>query len=247
MFNNYIYYSDEPLLSQEFCDKLIAKFNNDKDVHQGVCGHKDGPPQVNLDIKQSIDLHIYNNRKYHFESQQLQRVILKTLATYSDLVTEQCPDLVYPLFRKNSYITGFNIQKTTPGGFFKWHSDDYYDPNAHEGYWRAISYLIYLNDVEEGGETEFVDGFKALPKRGHVCFFPCTWSYVHRGCPPISNDKYIIAGWWMTNASMASQRASITEAERNEMSEKEYSIRSRLHSYDRDNKEREKFYRNNMI
>ena len=41
MFNNYIYYSDEPLLSQEFCDKLIAKFNTDKNVHQGVCGHKD--------------------------------------------------------------------------------------------------------------------------------------------------------------------------------------------------------------
>ena len=66
MFNNYIYYSDEPLLSQEFCDKLIAKFEHD-DVHQGVCGHKDSENELNLDIKQSTDLHIYNNRKYHFE------------------------------------------------------------------------------------------------------------------------------------------------------------------------------------
>ena len=104
-----------------------------------------------------------------------------------------------------------------------------------------------MNDVEEGGETAFVDGFKALPKRGHICFFPCTWSYVHCGVPPISGDKYIIAGWWMTNASMASQRANIAEVDRDEMSEKEYGIRSRLHAYDQEERERDKFYRNNLI
>ena len=243
MFNNYIYYSDEPLLSEEFCTKLIAKFDKDKDVHPGVCGVK-GAPDVNLDIKQSTDLHIYNNRKYHFESQELQRVILSTLGTYSELITEQCSELIYPLYRKNSYITGFNLQKTTPGGFFKWHSDDYYDPDAHNGYYRAISYLIYLNDVEEGGYTEFVDGFKALPKRGHVCFFPCTWSYVHRGVPPVSNDKYIIAGWWMTDGSMGSQRSQVAESDLKSISQQEYAIRSKLQAYDR---EEEYFIKNNMI
>ena len=243
MFNNYIYYSDEPLLSEEFCTKLIAKFDKDKDTHPGVCGVK-GAPDVNLDIKQSTDLHIYNNRKYHFESQELQRVILSTLGTYSELITEQCPDLIYPLYRKNSYITGFNLQKTVPGGFFKWHSDDYYDPDAHNGYYRAISYLIYLNDVEEGGYTEFVDGFKALPKRGHVCFFPCTWSYVHRGVPPVSNDKYIIAGWWMTDGSMGSQRSQVAETDLKSISQQEYTIRSQLKAYDR---EEEFFIKNNMI
>ena len=243
MFNNYIYYSDEPLLSEEFCTKLIAKFDKDKDTHPGVCGVK-GAPDVNLDIKQSTDLHIYNNRKYHFESQELQRVILSTLGTYSELITEQCPELIYPLYRKNSYITGFNLQKTVPGGFFKWHSDDYYDPDAHNGYYRAISYLIYLNDVEEGGYTEFVDGFKALPKRGHVCFFPCTWSYVHRGVPPVSNDKYIIAGWWMTDGSMGSQRSQVAETDLKSISQQEYTIRSQLKAYDR---EEEFFIKNNMI
>ena len=216
MFNNYIYYSDEPQLSQEFCDKLITKFNNDKNVHRGVCGHDPSGPAVNEDVKQSNDLFIYDSRKYHFENQTLQHVIMKALGQYSDLCTEQCPDLFYPLFRNNSYITGFNVQHTKPGEFFTWHSDDYYDLNAHEGYFRAISYLIYLNDVEEGGETEFIDGFKALPKRGHICLFPCTWSFVHRGVPPVSGDKYIIAGWWMTNASMASQRVSIPQEELDE-------------------------------
>ena len=78
---------------------------------------------------------------------------------------------------------------------------------------RAISYLIYLNDVEEGGETEFIDGFKALPKRGHICFFLVLGLMFIVVVPPISNDKYIIAGWWMTNASMASQRSLLTDEE----------------------------------
>lgn len=216
MFNNYIYYSDEPLLSQEFCDKLINKFNNDKNVHRGVCGIDPSGPSVNETVKQSTDLFIYDNRKYFYENETLQHAIMKSLGHYSDLCTEQCPDLIYPLFRANSYITGFNIQYTKPGEFFTWHSDDTPVVEKHGGYFRTISYLIYLNDVEEGGETEFVGGFKSLPKRGHVCLFPCTWSYVHRGVPPISGDKYIIAGWWMTNASMASQRSIIPQSELDE-------------------------------
>ena len=27
--------------------------------------------------------------------------------------------------------------------------------------------------------------------------FPSTWTYVHRGVPPINGSKYIITGWWM--------------------------------------------------
>lgn len=228
MFNNYIYYSDEPLLEQEFCDKLITKFNNDKDVHRGVCGVSSDGVDVNEDVKQSNDLFIYNNRKYHFESAQLQRVIMEALGTYSDLCTEQCPSLIYPLYRSNSYITGFNIQHTKPNEFFTWHSDDYYQPDQHNGYFRAISYLIYLNDVEEGGQTEFIDGFKSQPKRGHVCLFPCTWSYVHRGVSPIKGDKYIIAGWWMTNASLGSQRSIMDADEVKSLDEHSVNVRSKL-------------------
>ena len=228
MINNYIYYSDEPLLSQEFCDKLITKFNNDKDVHRGVCGHSKDGPEVNEQVKQSNDLFIYHNNKYHFESLELQRVIMDQLGTYGRLCEEKCPTLTYPLYRGNSYITGFNMQHTKPGEFFTWHSDDYYDPEYTDGYYRAISYLIYLNDVEEGGETEFIDGFKALPKRGHVCFFPCTWSYVHRGVSPVKGDKYIIAGWWMTDASMGSQSDIIDPEELKRYDEHEYAVRSRI-------------------
>jgi hypothetical protein len=52
-----------------------------------------------------------------------------------------------------------------------------------------------LNDVYEGGETEFVDGTLIKPERGKLIIFPAYWNYHHQGRPPISNTKYIVTGW----------------------------------------------------
>ena len=43
-----------------------------------------------------------------------------------------------------------------------------------------VTYFVLLNDVEEGGEIEFAQGFKILPKKGTVVIFPTQWffSYV---------------------------------------------------------------------
>jgi len=59
---------------------------------------------------------------------------------------------------------------------------------------RIITFIWYLNNVEEGGETLFED-FKIKPMEGSLLFFPATWTYPHSGAMPTSNDKYIITGW----------------------------------------------------
>ena len=59
---------------------------------------------------------------------------------------------------------------------------------------RIITFIWYLNNVEEGGETLFED-FKIKPMEGSSLFFPATWTYPHSGAMPTSNDKYIITGW----------------------------------------------------
>ena len=61
---------------------------------------------------------------------------------------------------------------------------------------RIITFLWYLNTVEEGGETEFFNGRISIkPEKGKLLLFPSTWTYIHRGNMPISNDKYILTGW----------------------------------------------------
>jgi hypothetical protein len=63
---------------------------------------------------------------------------------------------------------------------------------------RAFVYSIYLNDVEEGGETEFLHFSKRVkPKKGRIAIWPAAFPYLHRGNPPLSGEKYILTSWML--------------------------------------------------
>lgn len=90
-------------------------------------------------------------------------------------------------------IIDIKIQKTIPGeGYHLWHSENMAMRNRN----RLSVFSLYLNDVEEGGETEFLyqkQRFKPIKNR--LLIWPSTYTHVHRGNPPISNDKYLLTGW----------------------------------------------------
>ena len=85
------------------------------------------------------------------------------------------------------------VQKTSPGGgYHVWHCE--HGPNTFLN--RVLAYTLYLNDVEEGGETEFLYQSKRFPARkGTISVFPASFTHPHRGNPPLSGDKYIMTGW----------------------------------------------------
>ena len=63
---------------------------------------------------------------------------------------------------------------------------------------RAFVFSVYLNDVEEGGETEFLHFSKRVkPKTGRIVIWPAAFPYIHRGNPPLSGEKYILTSWMM--------------------------------------------------
>lgn len=86
------------------------------------------------------------------------------------------------------------IQKTKiGGGYHLWHCET---ANRHVSN-RILVFTVYLNDVDEGGETEFLYYPKRIkPRAGSVLIFPAGFTHTHRGNPPISNEKYIITGWF---------------------------------------------------
>ena len=88
---------------------------------------------------------------------------------------------------------GINIQKTLPGeGYHLWHSEIDCKMVAS----RFIVTMMYLNDVEEGGETEFLYQHRRIkPKKGRVVLWPAQWPHTHRGNPPLSGEKYIATSW----------------------------------------------------
>jgi len=85
------------------------------------------------------------------------------------------------------------IQKTLPSqGYHVWHIE--HGPDSCQK--RVLVYTIYLNTVEEGGETEFLyQSQRVKPVKGIIVIWPSGFPYVHRGNPPLSGEKYIITSW----------------------------------------------------
>ena len=101
-------------------------------------------------------------------------------------------------------------QKYEVGEYYKEHYD-FFSPFNHEFKtyceWmgqRTWTTMIYLNDVEEGGETYFKYlNLKIKPKKGlliawnnlYINGFP-NYKTMHEALPPLKDSKYIITKWW---------------------------------------------------
>tara|TARA_B100000035_G_scaffold134713_1_gene114671 strand:+ start:85 stop:669 length:585 start_codon:yes stop_codon:yes gene_type:complete len=99
---------------------------------------------------------------------------------------------VRPYFPKRSALEQFRVKKYEKG------TDDRFDMHVdvgdHDSARRFLSVFWYLNDVDEGGETEFLDGaFTVKPKTGRMVIFPPLWMYPHCGKPTKSHDKYLLS------------------------------------------------------
>jgi hypothetical protein len=86
------------------------------------------------------------------------------------------------------------IQKTLPTeGYHVWHVEH---GKGHDCEKRVLVYTIYLNTVEEGGETEFLyQSQRVKPVKGRIVIWPAGFPYVHRGNPPLSGEKFIATSW----------------------------------------------------
>jgi len=122
---------------------------------------------------------------------------------YPELVKQFCNNFHKPLKKyidkynldqySNFYIQGFKYQQTKiHEGFHPWHCENLAPSLTN----RTLVYTLYLNDVEEGGETEFLyQSLRIKPKKGLLCIFPASFTHLHRGNPPYSNTKHILTGW----------------------------------------------------
>ena len=62
-------------------------------------------------------------------------------------------------------------------------------------YKRTFSVILYLENAEEGGGTEFVDTVYK-PKAGYALIFPSNWCYMHSGQPVIKGKKRVAVTWY---------------------------------------------------
>ncbi len=87
----------------------------------------------------------------------------------------------------------FNIQKYSVGDHFsRVHAERTNLSTAH----RALAWMTYLSDVEEGGVTSFPHfDIEVPPEKGKTMIWPSDWTHAHQGRPVKAGVKYIVTGW----------------------------------------------------
>jgi hypothetical protein len=160
---------------------------------------------INKHVKDTSDLMIPKQDKIWYKIENfLYKELKEALAEYLKLIHQGYNDSnerTFSFFINNNDLQAdmFMIQKyEKQEGKYIYHNDFHVDFSQEK--YRVLTYLWYLNDVHDGGETEFWGGdFNIKPETGKLILFPACWSYPHRGKMPISNNKYIITGWLYTH------------------------------------------------
>ena len=167
--------------------KEMIKFfdENESLQNQGLVGNgKD------LSIKNSIDITIQPSDLKNQKFEVLNKYMKKLHECYLDYLSQ------YPLLKTmldDIHIGKFNLQKYNKDGHFSGvHSERGSLTTLH----RLFAWMTYLNDVEDGGVTNF-DHYKIdiKPEGGKTLIWPSEWTHAHSGGVVKKGTKYIITGW----------------------------------------------------
>lgn len=206
MLNNFIYENNNSI-SKLLCNEIIELYEEPEVIKNQGCTIGG----INKNIKDTTDFIIPksdnpDNKWYKIEK-FLYRELSNNLKKYLKQInndnykSENNYNIDTTLFKGEQLeVRDFMIQKYEKNiGKYIYHNDFAIERDTHK--YRVITFLWYLNTIEEGGETEFWDNYKIKPKVGKLILFPATWCFPHRGNVPISNNKYIITGWFYINPS----------------------------------------------
>ena len=197
------FYINSTSISKELCKTIINMFDSDKNKYEGVTFGG-----LNKNIKDTQDLVIPNipNQTGFDKWSKIQKFLEKELAKNTKEYTKILDNIVnmnhekenthnvYNTFGNSLSNESFMVQRyTKQKGRYIYHND--FRSDWQNKKYRVITYLWYLNTVEEGGETEFWGTHTIKPEAGKLLLFPASWTFPHRGKIPLSHDKYIITGW----------------------------------------------------
>ncbi len=169
------------------CKKIINYFESHPELHhQGFAGGK----KIRDDLKKDTEIFCDFKRcdGIHWISKYLQGAAseyIKHFPSSGDVT------------KWNLYHV-FKIQRYYPNeGYFKLHFENpglVSDSSLSD---RVFAWMIYLNDVSDGGFTEFPDQRKRYqPHTGDILMWPAYFTHPHRGITSKTQTKYIVTGWF---------------------------------------------------
>jgi len=170
-------------INKNVCTDLIKYFENSSNKRPGTVAAK-----VNKKQKLSMDVSISPRNQ--------DREILNYYKELLKVVEEYKKKYEYCNIQQAAWILSenWNLQKYKPKeGYFIRHFERTGGVTVH----RHVTFMTYLNDIKEGGETEFYyQKLKIKPETGLTLIWGTDWTTTHRGIPSKTETKYIATGWY---------------------------------------------------
>ena len=175
---NFIYtFQIEP----DICDELM-QYHKENNEYKSIGTYSNNT--VNKDIKESIDVSFFNNSsnptiKSYFKKLQngYEKYVDKYNIHHLRITAEQSHNIQY---------------YPAAGGFKQWHWERHTDSHR-----RQLVYMTYLNDVTDGGGTEWLyQKTKLDARKGLSVIWPADFAWTHRGIVSPTQEKWIATGWF---------------------------------------------------
>ena len=209
----------EGVISKETCEYFINFFEHQDKLGNTFPGYTGGG--LNKEVKDTDDLNLkygsktlddryrgkvyyssehmkYLNR-YDFNVKDKFEEYIKFYHSHDCRFSEPLKDGV-SLYNSNPELSMnsplMHRYKPPEQGYHGWHCD--WAISNQRTVMRMMVGMVYLNDVKEGGETEFLhQKVKIQPTQGTLVIWPTYFTHIHRGNKPISNTKYVVNQWFI--------------------------------------------------
>jgi hypothetical protein len=174
------------VISEEYCDFVIRHFNWLEETRK----------TQNRQRSDGVSSVFKDNELYRFDiTLEKDTEVLKPFCE----VVWKCLDEYVEKYGVLSTLDNIQIspsikiQKTKKSeGYHIWHCEHGSSMSGR----RLLLVMLYLNNVDSGGETEFLyQSKRVVPEQGTVVICPSGFTHTHRGNPPLTGEKYIINTW----------------------------------------------------
>jgi hypothetical protein len=175
VYHNKFIIEFQDFVNHDLCDTIVKKVESNEGYVNNPCK------------KSSVKHNKFINISEDSRFREVDRLVRGIIGSVNHHYQDRCTFSYFLLNYFNNLTGNLFYRYYDSGDYYNWHIDK--DPNTE----LVFSYLVYLNDDFEGGDTLFLaDKLKVKPKKGSVLCFPCDFTYIHKSTKVRSGMKKVI-------------------------------------------------------